>query len=144
MKIDVYTKVVLTGILGCLLWLCATLTPIGTPVQAQLGPTPVVIAGFQEGGQVLALSSARGLPVSEVTGTAGATSTTALPPASGAAPPAAMPATTVERPALSPAPAQSPASQPATRQQCAATTKKGTRCSRMANAGSAYCWQHGG
>ncbi len=26
--------------------------------------------------------------------------------------------------------------------QCAATTKKGTRCSRMASAGSAYCWQH--
>jgi hypothetical protein len=28
------------------------------------------------------------------------------------------------------------------RKQCAATTKKGTRCSRMASAGSAYCWQH--
>jgi hypothetical protein len=30
------------------------------------------------------------------------------------------------------------------RQQCAATTKKGTRCSRTAKPGSAYCWQHGG
>ena len=28
------------------------------------------------------------------------------------------------------------------RQQCAATTKTGTRCSRMAEPGSAYCWQH--
>jgi hypothetical protein len=28
------------------------------------------------------------------------------------------------------------------RQQCAATTKKGTRCSRMAEAGRLYCWQH--
>ncbi len=28
--------------------------------------------------------------------------------------------------------------------QCAATTKKGTRCSRRPNAGSSYCWQHGG
>jgi hypothetical protein len=28
------------------------------------------------------------------------------------------------------------------RQQCAATTKKGTRCSRMAQAGRSYCWQH--
>lgn len=27
--------------------------------------------------------------------------------------------------------------------QCAAMTKKGTRCSRQAQAGSAYCWQHG-
>ena len=26
--------------------------------------------------------------------------------------------------------------------QCAARTKKGTRCSRKAAAGSAYCWQH--
>ena len=26
--------------------------------------------------------------------------------------------------------------------QCAATTKKGYRCSRRASAGSAYCWQH--
>lgn len=26
--------------------------------------------------------------------------------------------------------------------QCAATTKKGTRCKRKAAAGSSYCWQH--
>jgi hypothetical protein len=28
--------------------------------------------------------------------------------------------------------------------QCAATTKKGTRCKRTAKAGSSFCWQHGG
>ena len=28
------------------------------------------------------------------------------------------------------------------RQQCAAITKKGTRCKRMALPGSPYCWQH--
>jgi hypothetical protein len=28
------------------------------------------------------------------------------------------------------------------RTRCAATTKKGTQCLRMASAGSAYCWQH--
>lgn len=30
----------------------------------------------------------------------------------------------------------------ATRVQCQATTKKGTQCSRMAQAGASYCWQH--
>jgi hypothetical protein len=46
--------------------------------------------------------------------------------------------------------AVAPAAMPSTtglsgtaRQQCAATTKKGTRCSRMAAVGAAYCWQHG-
>ena len=28
------------------------------------------------------------------------------------------------------------------RTQCAATTKKGTRCARLADEGSAFCWQH--
>jgi micrococcal nuclease len=32
----------------------------------------------------------------------------------------------------------------ATGGQCAAITKKGTRCKRTAKAGSRYCWQHGG
>ena len=31
---------------------------------------------------------------------------------------------------------------PTARQQCAATTKKGARCSRPAQLGSSYCWQH--
>lgn len=28
------------------------------------------------------------------------------------------------------------------RQGCAATTKKGARCSRLAESGGSYCWQH--
>jgi micrococcal nuclease len=32
--------------------------------------------------------------------------------------------------------------QPATAGQCQAITKKGTQCSRKAQAGSTYCWQH--
>jgi hypothetical protein len=36
-----------------------------------------------------------------------------------------------------PAPVRSTA-----RQQCAATTKKGARCARLAAEGSSYCWQH--
>ncbi len=35
-----------------------------------------------------------------------------------------------------------PKLQDTARQQCAATTKRGTRCSRMAQPGRAYCWQH--
>jgi hypothetical protein len=48
-------------------------------------------------------------------------------------------------PSASPARSSSPTGvRGAVRQQCAATTKKGTRCSRTASPGSAYCWQHGG
>lgn len=43
MNVDVYTKIVLTGIVGCQLWLCVVLTPVGMPVQAQVGPTQVVL-----------------------------------------------------------------------------------------------------
>jgi endonuclease YncB( thermonuclease family) len=46
-----------------------------------------------------------------------------------------------------PAPAPSSTldqSTPPTSGQCAAITKKGTRCKRNAASGSAYCWQHGG
>ena len=32
----------------------------------------------------------------------------------------------------------------ASRNQCAARTKKGKRCKRRASKGSIYCWQHGG
>jgi hypothetical protein len=39
--------------------------------------------------------------------------------------------------------AESTRSAPAS-SQCAATTKKGTRCKRKAASGSSYCWQHGG
>ena len=68
MRIDLYTKAVLTGILGCLMWLCIALTPVGTPVQAQLGPTQVVLAGFQVGTTTHGFD--RGLPVMVVHGSA--------------------------------------------------------------------------
>jgi hypothetical protein len=44
MPIDIYTRVVLTGILVCLAWLCVVLTPVGTPAlaQAQGQPAPPV------------------------------------------------------------------------------------------------------
>ena len=35
MRIDLYSRVVLTGILLCLVWICVVLTPIGTPASAQ-------------------------------------------------------------------------------------------------------------
>jgi hypothetical protein len=38
MKTDLYTRVTLTGILLCLVWLCVVLTPIGTPLTAQALP----------------------------------------------------------------------------------------------------------
>lgn len=41
-------------------------------------------------------------------------------------------------------PSEKPAARETASRRCAATTKKGTQCSRMAKAGSAYCWQHGG
>jgi hypothetical protein len=134
MKVNVYTKIVLTGIFGCLLWLCVVLTPIGMPVQAPVGPTPVVLAGFQQGGQLLQFSGSHGLPVTVLT----ASSATTPQPFVGQPAPAAPSSSAVEdRRRPTPVP-----SQPAARQQCAATTKRGTRCSRLADVGSAYCWQH--
>ena len=38
MKIDLYTRVILTGILVCLVWLCVVLTPFGTSLTAQAVP----------------------------------------------------------------------------------------------------------
>lgn len=62
------------------------------------------------------------------------------PPVLAAAVEAATPATTAN--ALTPPRA---APRPAVRaSRCAATTKKGTQCSRDAKPGSAHCWQHGG
>ena len=45
----------------------------------------------------------------------------------------------VERPSTPTAAAPAPRST-----RCQAITKKGTQCSRNAQAGSSYCWQHGG
>ena len=45
--------------------------------------------------------------------------------------------------AASTSPSATPAvPSPASSTQCAAITKKGVQCSRLAEAGSAYCWQH--
>jgi hypothetical protein len=43
-------------------------------------------------------------------------------------------------PAIAPAPATGEGKSAS--RQCAAITKKGTRCKRKAEAGSIYCWQH--
>jgi endonuclease YncB( thermonuclease family) len=40
------------------------------------------------------------------------------------------------------APRSEPKAQPASSGRCQATTKKGAQCSRRAQAGSSYCWQH--
>ena len=42
------------------------------------------------------------------------------------------------------APEGSASPAPVTSLHCQAITKKGTQCSRLAKAGSRYCWQHGG
>jgi hypothetical protein len=57
-------------------------------------------------------------------------------PAKAATPPPPVASAVVEKPAATPKVIN------AARTQCAATTKKGVRCSRMAEPGSAYCWQH--
>jgi hypothetical protein len=48
MKIDLYTRTVLTGILLCLVWLCVALTPVGIPLTAQT----VVLPGQSTAGAV--------------------------------------------------------------------------------------------
>ena len=55
-------------------------------------------------------------------------------PSSSAASPAASSAVTTQ--------AAEPTGAKPAREQCAAKTQKGTRCSRLAEPGSAYCWQH--
>lgn len=133
MKIDLYTKTVLTGILGCLLWLCLMHAP--TPVQAQLGPTSVVIAGYSTRTGTQGLE--RGLPV--IVLGAGEFATAPVAP-SVAAPLVAVPSP--PPPAAAPAPYKPPTQQVVMR--CQATTQKGPQCKRTAKAGSSYCWQHGG
>lgn len=133
MRPDLYTKTVLTVIAAALLYLCAASAPIGTPVQAQLGPTQVVIAGWYDSGQqrVVPLTAAAGLPVAS--GSLGLPTTSEAPlpaaalsgaPATGAAPRASAPVQSAGR--------------------CQATTQRGSQCSRSAKSGSRFCWQHGG
>jgi hypothetical protein len=55
-----------------------------------------------------------------------------------------VPVVRTGNPSAPPAKVKSESSAPATPQtnRCQATTKKGTQCSRMAQAGRAFCWQH--
>ena len=48
MQIDLYTRLVLTTIALCLVWLCVVLTPMGTPVSAQVNVQDVRIVGIKE------------------------------------------------------------------------------------------------
>lgn len=48
MRLDFYTRVVLTVIALCLVWLCIVLTPMGTPLRAQAGIQDVRIVGIKE------------------------------------------------------------------------------------------------
>ena len=58
MKIDSYTKVILTIIAACLIWTCARDFPLTRSVEAQTGrvtivgtdyPIPIVIQGIKRG-----------------------------------------------------------------------------------------------
>lgn len=62
--------------------------------------------------------------------------TSVTTPAQAPTPTPAAPRPVVSTPKPSPPPASS------ARQQCSATTQKGAHCSRLADAGSSYCWQH--
>jgi len=50
MRIDLYTRIVLTVIATCLIWLCVVLTPVGTSAQAQVGVQDVRIVGVKHPG----------------------------------------------------------------------------------------------
>jgi hypothetical protein len=50
MRIDLYTRVVLTVIATCLIWLCVVLTPVGTPLRAQSNVQNVRIVGVKHPG----------------------------------------------------------------------------------------------
>ena len=56
--------------------------------------------------------------------------------------PAAVPAASAAVAPATPAKIAAPAPAAATSGRCQATTKKGTQCSRNAQAGRNYCWQH--
>ena len=49
MKPDAYTKIVLTIIAVCLIWMCVKEINFTPPVQAQAAPQPNEIVGFQLG-----------------------------------------------------------------------------------------------
>jgi len=131
MRVDNYTKLMLTIIAGTLLWLCAVLTPVGTPVQAQ-APGQVVLVGWKSSdGAIHSFSMTEGLPV-RVAAVAGTAVTSPAQP---------QPSNYVS-PLLNPAPSSTTTPKTGERIRCQATTQKGTQCSRLAEVGSSYCWQH--
>lgn len=134
MPSDRYIRVILTVIAAALVWIGVVLAPIGTPVSAQLGPTPVVLTGWQDASGRIQTFNASPLPLTMATP---AGSGTAMPAPLVSQPPPAASTTGTTAPRTT-----TPKQQTAVR--CQATTQKGTQCSRMAKAGSDYCWQHGG
>jgi len=50
MRIDLYTRLVLTVIASALVWLCVVLTPMGTPLAAQDSVQDVRIVGVRHPG----------------------------------------------------------------------------------------------
>jgi len=64
MRIDLYTRVVLTTIALCLVWLCVILTPTGSLVSAQAGVQDVRIVGIKEPG--IRRVTQLGKPIQEV------------------------------------------------------------------------------
>lgn len=49
MRIDLYTKMILTVIAACLVWLCISGTPLAPVVQAQPARQEVVVVGWIDG-----------------------------------------------------------------------------------------------
>jgi hypothetical protein len=45
-RIDLYTKAILTVIAGCLMWLCLGTSGVLTSLQAQSGSNRVILAGW--------------------------------------------------------------------------------------------------
>lgn len=50
MRIDLYTRIVLTVIATALVWLCVVLTPVGAPLRAQSDVQDVRIVGVKHPG----------------------------------------------------------------------------------------------
>ena len=69
MRVDRYTKIVLTLILAALVYLCVAVTPVGTSVSAQEGTAPttrVVLVGWEgEDRKVYPISDMHGIPFHE-------------------------------------------------------------------------------
>ena len=145
MRVDTYTKAVLTVIAAALVWIGVALAPIGSRVEAQAAAASsrVLIAGWVDsGGGLHSLDPVQGptygIPVMTRTGSSPTTAAAAPsdPVAAPVPPSTAVGAVPSQPRATSPAPT-------ATRIQCQATTQRGTQCSRLADAGRRYCWQHG-